>query len=94
MHYGIDNVTVNASGYITNSSAFIIIDAGARVNYTYTSAAGTVAYTAINSTENSGVTVVSYLPLVFLALIFGAILTLVLKIILPYINIGQTMGGF
>jgi hypothetical protein len=94
MHYGITNVTVNGSGYIVNSSTFRIVDAGARVNYTYISAAGTPAYTAINSTENSGVTFVNYLPLIFLALIFGAILTLVLKIILPYINIGHTMGGF
>jgi len=37
--------------------------------------------------------VVDYLPLIFLALIFGAILTLVLRIIIPYINLGQTMGS-
>ena len=54
----------------------------------------TVAYQAVNDTENAGATVVDYLPLIFLALIFGAILTLVLRIILPYINLGQQMGGF
>ena len=52
------------------------------------------AYQAVNDTEAAGATVVGYLPLIFLAVIFGAILTLVLKIILPYINLGQTMGGF
>ncbi len=52
------------------------------------------AWQAINDTEAAGVTVVGYLPLVFLAVIFGALLTLVLKIILPYVNLGQSMGGF
>jgi FlaG/FlaF family flagellin (archaellin) len=52
------------------------------------------AYQAVNDTEAAGATVVGYLPLIFLAIIFGAILTLVLKIILPYINLGQNMGGF
>ena len=28
------------------------------------------------------------------SLIFGAILTVVLKIILPYVNLGQSLGGF
>ena len=54
----------------------------------------TVAYQAVNDTENAGATVIDYLPLIFLALIFGAILTLVLRIIIPYINLGQNMGGF
>ena len=52
------------------------------------------AYQAVNDTEAAGATVVSYLSLIFLAVIFGAILTLVLRIILPYINLGQQMGGF
>ncbi len=52
------------------------------------------AYQAVNDTEAAGVTVVGYLPLIFLAVIFGALLTLVLKIILPYVNLGQSMGGF
>jgi len=43
------------------------------------------AYQAVNDTEIAGATVVGYLPLIFLALIFGAILTLVLRIILPYV---------
>ena len=54
----------------------------------------TTAYLAVNKTEAAGATVVDYLPLIFLALIFGALLTLVLKIILPYINLGQQVGGF
>jgi hypothetical protein len=53
------------------------------------------AYQAVNDTEAAGATIVGYLPLIFLALIFGAILTLVLRIIVPYINLGQSMGqGF
>jgi len=52
------------------------------------------AYNAVNATEAAGATVVGYLPLIFLAIIFGAILTLVLKIIIPYVNLGQQMGGF
>ena len=52
------------------------------------------AYQAVNDTEAAGATVVNYLSLIFLAVIFGAILTLVLRIILPYINLGQQMGGF
>lgn len=61
-------------------------------------AAGTgnqsTGYTAVNATEAAGATVIGYLPLIFLAIIFGAILTLVLRIILPYINLGQQVGGF
>jgi FlaG/FlaF family flagellin (archaellin) len=52
------------------------------------------AYQAVNDTEAAGATVVNYLSLIFLAVIFGAILTLVLRIILPYINLGQNLGGF
>jgi hypothetical protein len=52
------------------------------------------AYRAVNNTETAGFTVIAYLPLIFLAVIFGALLTLVLKIILPYINLGQSVGGF
>lgn len=52
------------------------------------------AYSATNGTEAAGYTIVGYLPLIFLAIIFGAILTLVLKIILPFINLGQQVGGF
>ena len=51
------------------------------------------AYQAVNDTEAAGATIVGYLPLIFLAIIFGAILTLVLKIILPYINLGQSMSS-
>jgi hypothetical protein len=60
----------------------------------YTDPALPSAYGASNATEAAGYTIVGYLPLIFLALIFGAILTLVLKIILPFINLGQQVGGF
>jgi hypothetical protein len=56
--------------------------------------ATTTAGLAVNATEAAGATVVNYLPLIFLAVIFGALLTLVLRIILPYINLGQSVGGF
>ena len=52
------------------------------------------AYQAVNQTEAAGYTVITFLPLVFLALIFGAILMVVLKVILPYINLGKSVGGF
>jgi hypothetical protein len=66
----------------------------AQVKSSSTDGVNSTAYRAVNDTETAGATVVGYLPLIFLALIFGAILTLVLKIILPYINLGQSMGGF
>ena len=65
-----------------------------QVQNTATGGTASTAYQVVNDTEAAGATVVNYLPLIFLALIFGAILTLVLKIILAYINLGQTMGGF
>jgi len=65
-----------------------------QVEATATGNTSSTAYQAVNDTETAGATVVGYLPLIFLALIFGAILTLVLKIILPYINLGNQMGGF
>ena len=62
---------------------------------TATGGTGSTAYLAVNQTEAAGYQVTSYLGLIFLALIFGAVLTIVLKIILPYINLGRTMdGGF
>ena len=90
----VGNWTANESGYIVNATA--VTWNSAKFSYTYrgTVGEGLNAYKAVNSTEEAGATVVGYLPLIFLAIIFGAILTLVLKIILPYINLGQTMGGF
>jgi hypothetical protein len=66
------------------------------ISYTYLTTTPGVAsaYNAVNGTESAGYTIVGYLPLIFLAIIFGAILTLVLKIILPFINLGQQVGGF
>jgi len=65
-----------------------------QVEDTATGNTSSTAYKAVNDTEAAGATIIGYLPLIFLAIIFGAILTLVLKIILPYINLGQNMGGF
>jgi len=65
-----------------------------QVKSTTTDGENSTAYQAVNDTEAAGATIIGYLPLIFLAIIFGAILTLVLKIILPYINLGQNMEGF
>jgi len=86
------NYTVSAAGIVINSSA--VGWGNVTFNYTYEYIANANAYNAVNDTEAAGAGVVGYLPLIFLALIFGAILTLVLKIILPYINLGNQMGGF
>lgn len=64
------------------------------VSFTWIYTPFTTAESAVNGTESAGYTVIGYLPLIFLAIIFGALLTLVLKIILPYINLGQQTGGF
>ena len=92
--YAVGNVTISSSGEIFNASTIHFEDSSVRINYTYFSAIGSTAYKSINDTEAAGTTVINYLPLIFLALIFGVILTLVLKIILPYINLGQQVGGF
>jgi len=86
-------------GNWTLSSLGVIVSTGedypdVLFNYTYNYIGDPTAYNAVDSTEGAGATVVGYLPLIFLAVIFGAILTLVLRIILPYINLGQQMGGF
>ena len=66
-----------------------------QVQNTATGGVNSTAYLAVNQTEAAGATIVNYLPLVFLALIFGAILIVVLRVILPYINVSQGMGdGF
>ena len=91
------NATLTSSGLITNATALTDeYEDGFKVNYTLSYIAGddSNSYLAINETENAGAGIVGYLPLIFLAIIFGAILTLVLRIILPYINLGQNMGGF
>ena len=51
------------------------------------------AYIAINTTEAAGMTVTNFLSILFLALIFSAILTVVLRIVLPFINVGNQLGG-
>jgi len=81
------NATTLAS-HMSNGTVFVSYD------YTYVAGDDANAYNAINETEAAGAGIVGYLPLIFLAIIFGAILTLVLKIILPYINLGQNMDGF
>jgi cytoskeletal protein RodZ len=96
-----DNIVIPTTNATLSSACLLKFTKGAAFNntgwnvtYTYTYTPYTLAEKSINGTEYSGYTVVSYLPLIFLAIIFGALLTLVLKIILPYINLGQQVGGF
>ena len=93
----IGNFTVSGCT-ITNATALNAAIGNGTVHvsypYNYIASEDLNAYEAINDTEAAGATLTGYLPLIFLAIIFGAILTLVLKIILPYINLGQNMGGF
>lgn len=88
------NYTLSSEGYLLNASAAQW--SSARISYTYSAIAtdSRNAYLSTNTTEAAGSTVVNYLSLIFLAVIFGAILTLVLKVIMPYINLGQQMGEF
>ena len=65
-----------------------------QVENTATGGVNSTAYKAVNDTEAAGATLIDYLPLLFLAIIFGVILAVVLKIILPYINLGQQVQGF
>jgi len=94
------NYSYTTAGVITNASACGIGGNGWEcsylwtANYTFSYIPDPTAYDAVNQTESAGATIVDYLPLIFIALIFGAILTLVLRIILPYINLGQRFGGF
>ena len=97
---------INASDYLVISSAnYTLVGntiynittetfTSVNITYSYGYIAETTAYNAVNDTEAAGATIVNYLSLIFLAIIFGAILTLVLRIILPYINLGKQMDGF
>ncbi len=94
----ISGVVINSGNYTTGTNSIVgngkINWSSSNISYSYTYVGDPTAYNAVNDTEAAGSTVISYLSLIFLALIFGAILTLVLRIILPYINLGQSMGGF
>jgi hypothetical protein len=79
---------------LSGLSFLFVASLKAQVAATATGGENSTAYKAVNTTENAGYQVTSYLGLIFLALIFGAVLTIVLKIILPYINLGRTMDTF
>ena len=84
------NITVSSSGLVTNASALIWNNAS--ISYTYNDVLAT-PYNAVNSTETAGAGIITYLPLVFLALIFGVILIVILRVILPYISLTKGLGG-
>ena len=86
------NYSFSTAGYLINTTYDVYNNV--LLSYTYSRIANTNSYTAVNDTETAGATIVNYLPLIFLAIIFGTILTLVLKIILPYINLGKSFGQF
>ena len=95
-------VVIDVGNYTSTSAGFINVTvAGStgdhngsdwNVSYTYNSAKDSAAYQAVNDTEEAGTTIVDFLPILFLAIIFGAILTVVLRVILPFINLGQQAG--
>jgi hypothetical protein len=95
------NGTVVPTNNYTTSNCLVLADISSdyaltpvNVSYTYTYSIQGTSSDAINRTQIAGATVVNYLPLLFLAIIFGAILAVVLKIILPYINLGNSVQGF
>lgn len=90
-----------ASGNYTQSNCNLVSAAGSGYNNTNWNVSYTAnyidstAWTAINDTEGAGSTLIDYLPLLFLAIIFGTILIVVLRVLLPYINLGGKMDtGF
>lgn len=88
------NYTVSSLGVLTNASVTNWADVNVTYSYNRIAESHRNAYDSVVGTEDAGAGVVGYLPLIFIALIFGAVLTLVLKIILPYINLGNQMEGF
>ncbi|MFW9873024.1 MAG: hypothetical protein ACFFG0_07995 [Candidatus Thorarchaeota archaeon] len=52
------------------------------------------AYKAVNTTEAAGFNTTKFFSMLFLAMIFGAILLVLLKVILPYVNLGRQMEGW
>ena len=94
-NYNIDLANITQTGCIVKN-ATTIVGTGAtwQYSYPYTYNQMGTSSNAINATEAAGATVVNYLPLLFLAIIFGAILAVVLRIILPYINLGNSVNGF
>lgn len=85
------NYSISSAGVLTNATPANI--STVFISYTYSSIENLNGYTAVNSTEAAGAGIVTYLPLLFLAMIFGVILTVTLRIILPYINLGSQSGG-
>lgn len=52
------------------------------------------AYKAVEKVEDAGSQTINYLGILFLAIIFGVILTVVLRVVIPYLNLGQRLDGF
>lgn len=84
---------VNTTNWVTTGGVRANWSATMLYTYPYTYNRMGSASDAINETETAGASVINYLPLLFLALIFGAVLAVVLKIILPYINLGNQVSG-
>jgi hypothetical protein len=96
---GTSGALINTANYTVDSVTGIVTNLTGQtwnnVNFTYTwTYFGSTAYKAINQTETSGYQMVNYLGIIFLALIFGAILAVILRIIIPYINLGQQQNQF
>ncbi len=63
-----------------------------QIKTTATDGENSTAFKAVNDTEQAGLVIIDFLPILFLAIIFGVILVVVLKVILPFINLGQQAG--
>ena len=102
----INNVTNSTSGVVlssgnytltncllkgTDTSAYLGLNVNASYGYTYHTT-GT-AYKAINDTETAGTTVITYLPLIILALIFSALIYLVFRMVTPFMSLGSGGSG-
>jgi hypothetical protein len=89
----IANITTSANGYVYNSSAETFSGVNLSYTFDYIAPEQQTAYQAVNKTEQAGYNVTKYLTLLFLALIFGAILIVVLRVMLPYINVSKQMNS-
>ena len=83
--------TINLNSGLTSLSNDYLYE---YLTVSYNTVADKTSLNALTSIENSGSTAVNFLPLVFLVTIFGAILFLVLKFLIPYIELGQNINKF
>ena len=84
------NITVSSTGNVTNASALSWNDA--LISYTYGYTGGT-AYGAVNDTETASLNIIDLLPFIFMALGFVIIIGVLIRILVPIMNLGNSFGG-